>query len=75
MVAAPAAATGGGAAPRAAAAVAAILAPFFLWRTWRLARVLGAGWTRDRLRRRGLIESGLAAAWAALAAVVTRLLA
>ena len=68
------AATAGGLAPRLALLLMALLAPFFFWRTWRLARALGQGWTRARLRRRGLLESGWAVGWAALAVATIRLL-
>ena len=74
VVAAPVAATAGGAGPRRALLILATLAPVFLWRTWRLARAMGPGWTRRRFERQGLIESGIAVGWAALAVVVTRLL-
>jgi len=73
-VSAPAAASAGAAGPRSAVLILATLAPFFFWRTWRLARVLGQGWTRERFARRGLLESALAVAWAALAVSATRML-
>lgn len=73
-VSAPAAACAGGASPREALVLLCVLQPFFVWRTWRLARALGRGWTRARLRRRGLLESGLAIAWAAAAVLAVRLL-
>jgi len=74
VVAAPAAARAGGASPRPALVLLAVLAPFFFWRTWRLARAFGPGWTRERLERRGLLESGIALAWAAVAVAATRIL-
>ncbi len=74
-VSAPVAASAGGASPRRALLVLAALAPFFFWRTWRLARVLGPGWTKERFQRRGLLESVLTVVWAAAVVVVIRLLA
>jgi hypothetical protein len=74
VVSAPVAASAGGASPRSALLLLATLVPFFFWRTWRLARALGPGWTRERFERRGLRESGLAAAWATLAVTTTRML-
>jgi hypothetical protein len=74
-VAAPVAASAGGASPRLALLMLAILAPLFFWRTWRLARALGQGWTKERLQRRGLVESGWAVGWAAVAVAVIRTLA
>ena len=75
VVAAPAAASAGGTSPRLALLLLSILAPLFFWRTWRLARALGQGWTKERLQRRGLIESGWAVGWAAVAVVTIRTLA
>lgn len=74
-VAAPAVACAGGASRRSVAFVLMALAPFFFWRTWRLAQTLGRGWTRPRLRRRGLLESALAVGWAILVGIAIRLLA
>lgn len=71
--AAPTAASAGGASPRMALVVLAVLAPFFFWRTWRLAKALGPGWTRERFARQGLLESGLAIAWGAVAVAAARL--
>ncbi len=65
--AAPTVASAGGATPRVALVVLGVLAPFFFWRTWRLARALGPGWTRERFARQGLVESGLAIAGGAVA--------
>lgn len=65
--AAPTVASAGGAPPRVTLVIVTVLAPFFFWRTWRLARALGPGWTRERFARQGLLESGLAIAWAAVA--------
>ena len=73
VVAAPAAARAGGASGSSALVLLAVLVPFFFWRTWRLARVFGPGWTQERLQRRGLLESGIALAWAAVAVAVTRI--
>lgn len=74
VVSAPAAASAGGASPRRALLILAALAPLFFWRTWRLARTLGREWTRERFVRRGLFESAIAVAWAAVAVAVTRML-
>jgi hypothetical protein len=74
VVSAPVAASAGGASPRSAFLILVTLAPFCFWRTWRLARELGRGWTRERLARQGLVESALAVAWAAVAVMTTRLL-
>jgi hypothetical protein len=74
VVAAPAAASAGGASTRSAFVLLSALAPLFFWRTWRLARVFGPGWTQARLQRRGLLESGVALVWASVAVAVTRIL-
>ncbi len=73
-VAGPAAARAGGASLSSVFLLLAILTPFYFWRTWRLAKALGSGWTKRRLQRRGLLESTLAVAWAALAMAASRLL-
>jgi hypothetical protein len=73
VVAAPAAATAGGASPRPALVLLAVLAPFYFWRTWRLAREFGPGWTQQRIKRRGLLESAIALAWAAVAVTASRI--
>ena len=72
-VSAPAAASAGGAPPPVAMLVLAILAPFYFWRTRRLARALGPGWTRERFERQGLLELALVVAWAVVAVVAARL--
>ena len=72
-VSAPVAASAGGAPPAVALLMLATLAPFYFWRTWRLARALGPGWNRERFERQGLIESALAVAWGAVAVVAARL--
>jgi hypothetical protein len=72
IVAAPVAASAGGASPRSAAGLFAVLAPVFFWRTWRLARQIGAGWTLERLKRQGLLESAVALAWAVVAVALSR---
>ncbi len=74
VVSAPAAASAGGASLLRALLILAVLAPFYSWRTWRLARKLGRGWTRERFLRRGLVESAVAVAWAAAAVAVIRVL-
>jgi hypothetical protein len=74
VVSAPVAAWAGGATDGLALAIFASLAPVFFWRTWRLARAMGPGWTKAQFQRRGLLESALAVAWAALAVVALRLL-
>jgi hypothetical protein len=74
VVAAPTAASAGGAPAPVALLMLAILNPVFSWRTWRLARALGQGWTKERLQRRGLLESVWAVGWATLAVIVIRLL-
>jgi len=74
VVAAPATAGAGGLSTRLALLLLTILVPFFFWRTWRLARALGQGWTKQRLQRRGLLESGWAIGWAIAAVAVIRVL-
>lgn len=67
VVAAPAAACAGGASIHRGLLLLAFLAPFFAWRTYVLRRSMhGPGWTRTRLRRRGLRESAYALGWSAL---------
>ena len=53
----------------------ALLAPFFAWRSWvtRTRLLAEKGWTRDRLRRLGLREAGIAFAWTIAAVVVLHL--
>jgi hypothetical protein len=55
----------------------ALLAPFFVWRTWRLSALLEhqSGWTRQRLKRMGLLEAGFAVAWTAAALAVVHMIA
>jgi hypothetical protein len=64
-VAAPAAACAGGASPRLGLLLLGLLAPFFAWRTWRTRAALrgGGSWDRAKLKRLGLEEALLAAAW------------
>ncbi|MBK7644452.1 MAG: hypothetical protein IPJ19_15650 [Planctomycetes bacterium] len=64
-VAAPAAACAGGTSPQLGFLLLGLLAPFFAWRTWKTRAALGggAGFDKARLRRLGLREAALAAAW------------
>ena len=67
VVAAPSAACAGGASIQRGLLLLAFLAPFFAWRTYVLRRsMVGPGWTRARLRRRGLQESAYALGWTVL---------
>ncbi len=74
-VAAPSAACAGGGTAREGWLLGLLLTPFFVWRTWRLRRALDARRVASRaeLRRTGLVEAALAAAWTALAIVVIHL--
>ena len=73
VVAAPAAACAGGAAPHRAALLLILLAPFFAWRTWSLRRSMGTGWTRQKLKKQGLLETWLAVGWTAVSVGVMHL--
>ncbi len=67
VVAAPSVACAGGASLQRGLLLLAFLAPFFAYRTYILRRAMvGPGWSRARLRRRGLLESGYAIAWTTL---------
>jgi len=71
VVAAPSSACAGGASIQRGLLLLALLAPFFAWRTFVLRKAMtGPGWTRARLRRRGLVESGYAVGWTALSVAV-----
>jgi hypothetical protein len=76
-LAAPSAACAGGVSPSVGWLLLGLLAPFFVWRTWRLGALLKreSGWTKQRLRRLGLVEAGLAVAWTALALAIVHLIA
>jgi len=76
VLAAPSAACAGGTSHRLGWILLALLAPFFVWRTWRLGALMKSekGWTKERLRRIGLTEAGLAIAWTALALGVIHLI-
>lgn len=76
-VAAPAAACAGGAHPAFGFLLLGLIAPFFAWRTWLTRAALrgGEGWDRARLKRQGLREAGLAAAWTVLAVALVHVLA
>lgn len=76
-LAAPSAACAGGTSPKLGWLLLALLAPFFVWRTWRLSALLErqSGWTKQRLRRMGLLEAGFAVTWTAAALAVVHLIA
>ena len=69
---APAAACAGGAEPALGWILVLLLAPFFVWRTWSVRRLVARtkGLKRRELRRLGLREALVAAGWTALALVV-----
>lgn len=73
----PASALAGGASPRVAATIFLLLWPFLAWRGIRIAVRLEEvqTWDRVRLRRRGLREAAIAAAWTLLAVLASSLVA